>query len=214
MIIMQTLDAAKQKQHILSSNLGSVIFEHEHDDALCVQYHPKGIKGRLKALHGEHKMLMELQGGVIPELDSHSPIPSNPTPLASRFSPWHACGTDYVKYSAGMKRTSHLQLVGVTLALAPGDSDVGAATKQWEDMFGIPRSGNELYFANARVTFLPGSEGQVEGLTSITIAVQGRDRMAQILESARKEGLCGDLWIEMLGARWYFVQAEDVVAKL
>ena len=104
--------------------------------------------------------------------------------------------------------------MSATLKLAPGDADVGAATTQWQDMFGIPRSGNEMYFTNARLTFLPGSEGKVEGLNSITIAVQGRDRMAQILDRARKEGLCRDRWIEMLGVRWYFVQAEDVVAKL
>jgi anthranilate/para-aminobenzoate synthase component II len=45
MIIMQTEDAKKRKQYIESKKLGKVIFEHEHDDAVCIQYHPKSIMG-------------------------------------------------------------------------------------------------------------------------------------------------------------------------
>jgi hypothetical protein len=48
MIIMQTEDAKKRREYIKSKELAKVIFEHEHDDAMCVQYHPKGIKGRLR----------------------------------------------------------------------------------------------------------------------------------------------------------------------
>lgn len=47
MIIMQTIDAAKQRQSIESRGLAKVIWKHEHDDAVAVQYHPKGIKGGL-----------------------------------------------------------------------------------------------------------------------------------------------------------------------
>lgn len=46
MIIMQTLDAVKQRKSIESRGLAKVIWEHESDDAVCVQYHPKGIKGK------------------------------------------------------------------------------------------------------------------------------------------------------------------------
>lgn len=58
MAIMQTEDAARQRAYIESKGLGEVIFSHEQDDTLCVQYHPKEIKG-----------------GMIPEIDSHSLIP-------------------------------------------------------------------------------------------------------------------------------------------
>jgi hypothetical protein len=46
MIIMQTENAKKRRDHIKSKGLAKVIFEHEHGDAVCVQYHPRGIRGR------------------------------------------------------------------------------------------------------------------------------------------------------------------------
>lgn len=147
---------------------------------------------------------------MITELDSHSPTPSNPTPLATRFSHWHACGPDYVSYSAGMKRCSHLQLTGATLRLAPGESDTEAAAKQWEEIWAIPRAGSNLYFTNAHLSFAAGSEGEAEGLDSITIAVQGREKMDGILSRASKEGLCGEGWFNMLGVRWFLIQAEEI----
>lgn len=45
MIIMQTLDAVARRSYIESKGLSKVIYAHEHDDAVCIQYHPKGIKG-------------------------------------------------------------------------------------------------------------------------------------------------------------------------
>jgi hypothetical protein len=45
MIIMQTEDAKKRREHIEAAGLSKVIFEHEHLDAVCIQYHPRGIKG-------------------------------------------------------------------------------------------------------------------------------------------------------------------------
>ena len=42
---MQTEDAARRQAYIESKGLGKAIFSREQDDALCVQYHPKGIKG-------------------------------------------------------------------------------------------------------------------------------------------------------------------------
>lgn len=150
----------------------------------------------------------------MPELDSHSPTPNNPTPIGSRFSPWHACGSDYGAYAAGMKRCSDLQLMGATLRLAPGDSDSEAAARQWNDYFDIPSAGSELYFTNARLSFVPETKGKLEGLDSITLAVQGEERMNEILNRANKEGLCGDGWINMVGVRWFLVQAEDIKPRL
>ena len=46
MIIMQTADAAKQRERIESQDLAKVIYTSEQDDSTWVQYHPKGIKGR------------------------------------------------------------------------------------------------------------------------------------------------------------------------
>jgi hypothetical protein len=145
----------------------------------------------------------------MPELDSHAISPNNPDPLGSRFSRWHACGTDYASYSASMKRHSDLQLVGAVCRLAPGNTDTETAARRWEEVFGVPRVRNELAFTNARMRFVPGVEGKPEGLESITIAVDGEARMTGILERARLEGLCGDGWVNMVGVKWYFVQAGD-----
>src|SRR6266498_2684348 len=148
MIIMQTSDANAQRKRIESRGLGKVIYSHEHDGAVCVQYHPKGVKGTTSfyyfvcfrvcvmvagnivgALRTADVVWWD-KGGMMPELDSHTPTPQNPDPLTSRFSPWHACGPDYEAYSAGMKRAFHLHLIGVTLRLAPHDTDIEAAAKQ------------------------------------------------------------------------------------
>ena len=145
----------------------------------------------------------------MPELDSHTPSRDNPEPLTFRFSPWHAAGADYGSYSAAMKRCSDLHLVGAVCRLAPGDTDTEAAARRWEELFGMPRSRDELAFTNARMRFTSGEKGKPEGLESITIAVEGEERMAAILDRARKEGLCGDGWIDVVGVKWYLVQADD-----
>jgi len=190
MVIMQNEDAAARRDYITSSGLGKVIFEHEEDDVVCVQYHPKGMKG-----------------GMMPELDSHRPSKENPKPLTSPFSPWHACGSDYKAYSAIMKRNTHLQLSGLVCRLAPGDVRHEDAPRQWEDMFGVARSRDLLAFTNARLGFMRGEEGKPEGLVSITIGVTGQETLKGILDRASKEGLCGDGWINMLGVKWYFYVA-------
>jgi len=197
MIIMQTLDAVARRSYIESKGLSKVIYVHEHDDAVCIQYHPKGIKG-----------------GMMPELDSHKPSSAEPDPLGSRFSPWHPCGNDYSSYVAGMKRCSELHLVGAVCRLAPGDSDTVAAARQWEEIFGVPRMGDQLTFTNARMDFTKGVEGQPEGLVSITVAVEGTERMAGILDRAREEGLCGDGWINLVGVKWYFVPAGEGASRV
>ncbi|KAF2275324.1 uncharacterized protein EI97DRAFT_400161 [Westerdykella ornata] len=186
MIIMQTEDARKRREYIESKNLAKVIWSYDHGDSVCVQYHPKGIKG-----------------GIMPELDSHTPSPENPTPLKSRFSPWHACGSDHNAYYSGMKRSSHLSLEGCVLRLAPGDLGHEAAARQWEEIFGVGRSRDLLAFTNARLGFARGQEGMSEGLVSITVGVNGRDKLAQIWERATNLGLVEDKWINMCGVRWY-----------
>jgi hypothetical protein len=141
----------------------------------------------------------------MPELDSHAPSPSNPTPLATEYSPWHACGKDFEKYSAGMQRCAHLKLISVTLRLAPGQSDGRSASRQWQDFFGVRQEGDESVFTNARMKFAPGTEGQPEGLESVTIGVRGKDKFDNILKAIKREGLCGDGWTDMLGVKWYFM---------
>ncbi|KAH7397203.1 hypothetical protein BKA66DRAFT_508985 [Pyrenochaeta sp. MPI-SDFR-AT-0127] len=188
MIIMQTEDAKKRREYIEAAGLAKVIFGHEHDDAVCVQYHPKGIKG-----------------GMMPELDSHAPGPNNPTPLKSRFSPWHACGSDYQAYYPGMKRSEHLTLEGCVLRLQPGDFDHEAGSRQWEELFGVARSRDLLAFTNAKLGFVPGREGQTEGLVSITIGVNSQDKLEAILGRARKAGACGNGWLDMCGVKWHLV---------
>ncbi|PSN74043.1 hypothetical protein BS50DRAFT_595526 [Corynespora cassiicola Philippines] len=196
MIIMQTEDAKKRREHIESEGLAKVIWGYEHGDTVCVQYHPKGIKG-----------------GMMPELDSHTPSPNNPTPLKSRFSPWHACGSDHKVYYPVMKRNAHLSLEGCVLRLAPGDVGHEAAARQWEEIFGVGRSRDLLAFTNSRLGFIPGREGESEGLVTITVGVDGTDRLQGILDRASKLGLCGDGWINMVGIRWYFVLTGQDAAK-
>lgn len=150
----------------------------------------------------------------MPELDSHSPSATNPNPLASPYSPWHACGPDFPQYSAAMKRRSHLRLLGATLRLSPERRDIDAAAEQWKHLFGIERNGNVLEFTNAKLTFVAGVEGFAEGLESITIGVKGKDRYNRVLDHIRREGVqeghpeegCAN----MLGIRWYFVLEDDI----
>jgi hypothetical protein len=142
---------------------------------------------------------------MMPELDSHAAHPNNPTPLKSRFSPWHAAGSDHKVYYPGMRRSAHLTLEGCILRLAPGDYNHEAAARQWEELFGVSRSRDLLAFTNARLGFVPGREGEPEGLVSITIGVNGKEKLDGILSRAREEGLCGDGWINMCGVKWYFV---------
>ncbi|KAK7185931.1 hypothetical protein DPSP01_009919 [Paraphaeosphaeria sporulosa] len=197
MIIMQTEDAKKRREHIEANQLSKVIWGYENDDVACVQYHPKG-----------------LQGGMMVELDSHASTKNNPTPLKDRFSPWHACGPDYAKYSEGMKRTSHLNLEGCVLRLAPGDLGHEAAARRWEEVFGVGRSRDLLAFTNARLGFVRGQDGEREGLVSVTVGVNGTREFHAILDRADKAGLCGDGWINMCGVKFYFTLTGHGQAKL
>ena len=153
-------------------------------------------------------------GGMTPELDSHAPSPNNPTPLKSRFSPWHACGPDHTTYYPGMKRSAHLSLEGCVLRLQPGDYDHEAAARQWEEIFGVERSRDLLAFTNARIGFVPGQRGRSEGLVSLTIGVKGRDKLDAILRRAREAGVCDDGGVQMCGVKWNFVLTGHEDAKL
>jgi hypothetical protein len=186
MIIMQTEDAKKRRQHIEETGRARAIWGYEHEDVTCVQYHPKGIRG-----------------GVMVELDSHAQNADNAAPLTTRFSPWHACGPDYKVYSAAMKRSATLTLQGCVLRLAPGDGDHEAAARQWEDIFGVARSRDLLTFTNARLGFVPGQEGFHEGLVSITVGVNGTDELEAIRARAREAGVYGSEGIVMCGIRWH-----------
>ena len=146
----------------------------------------------------------------MPELDSHGASAEHPDPLSSTFSPWHAAGTDYTSYSAGMRRRSDLHLIGAVCRLAPGDTNTDAALNQWEELFGIPKDLNQLVFTNAKMGFVKGVEGLSDGLVSVTIAVEGEERLSGIMQRATKRGICRDGWVNMLGLRWYFVLAGEV----
>ena len=160
----------------------------------------------------------------MPELDSHAPCAPNPTPLATRFSPWHACGADYGGYSAGMRSTKQLHLLGCELRLSAGDDDVDGAVAQWGALFGVPASRQtskdglpvELAFTNCSMGFVKGEEGESEGLVSVTVGVDGEGELRGIKERARKEGVWRDGkgvrgmdgWVEMVGVKWYLVSME------
>lgn len=146
----------------------------------------------------------------MPELDSHARTATNPTPLESPYSPWHACGPGYPQYSAAMRRRSHLKLLGVTLRLSQGHSDTDAAAQQWQDYFGVEKNGSALEFTNATLKFVPGVEGLAEGLESITIGVKGKDRYKRVLDLVSREGLRGNGFANMLGIRWYFVLEDEL----
>lgn len=153
---------------------------------------------------------------MIPELDQHMAEADNPTPLTSRFSPWHACGLSYRKYSDGMRQSEHLSLEGCILQLEPGDVEHEAAARQWEEIFGIAKSRDLLAFTNARLGFIPGKEGQAGGLVSITVGVGDKLELDGILQRAREVGLYEDHQIKMCGILWYFVLTgySKSVAKL
>lgn len=153
-------------------------------------------------------------GGMMPELDSHAPGPNNPTPLKSRFSPWHACGTDHKAYYPGMKQSAHLSLEGCVLRLQPGDYGHEAAARQWEDMFGVARSRDLLAFTNARMGFVPGREGHTEGLISITVGVRGQEQLDAILRRAEEANVCKEGRTRMCGVQWNFVLAGHAEPKL
>lgn len=151
----------------------------------------------------------------MPELDSHRTTSSNPDPLNTQFSPWHACGpsSTYPTYSAGMKRHKDLHLLGATLRLKPGEEDTHEAAKQWENILGVKARGPELMFTNARIEFVKGVDGKPEGIIEIMVGVEGRERLRGIFDRAREEGCQVDESrgaVEMLGVRFSFVDFAEV----
>jgi hypothetical protein len=148
---------------------------------------------------------------VIPELDSHHVSSSHPHPLSERFSPWHAAGppSSYSKYSAAMRRHGDLHLLSAVLRLAPGDHDTNGAAKQWKHLFGVHRglTQEELAFTNAKIIFVPGQKSKHEGIVTITIGVNGKERLDNIFQRATDQRLRIDDEgsVEMLGILWRFV---------
>lgn len=207
MIIMQSEDAEARSRQIEAAGLSKVIFKHPFsysypswggvkDEGFCIQYHPKGFKG-----------------GMMPELDCHIPCEKNQTPLTDRFSPWYTCGEEYDRYVVEMKKASHLHLLGCNLHL--GDADTDGAARQWSDTFGVPVYHGQLTFTNAIIGFSHGPDGLPEGLLYVSIVVDDKQRMDNILARARAAGKTvhtpGD-WFEMVGVRWNFVFIPDMAA--
>jgi len=196
MIIAQTANAAARRKYIEERGLAKVIFSHGTEEALCVQYHPRGIRG-----------------GVMMELDTVYPTAKRTDPMNEEFSPYPSLGPNSRRssYIDGMRKSSSLTLVGALLRLAPGDEDVEGAAGQWEAIFGIPRGKEKglLSFTNMWVRFLPGEYGKKEGLDEIVIAVDERERLDGILNRARTlEGVrIHEGVVEMLGVRWRFTPA-------
>ena len=51
MIIMQTIDALTRKLYVESKGFSKVIFFHETEDSVCVQYHPKDFRGMVHRIY-------------------------------------------------------------------------------------------------------------------------------------------------------------------
>lgn len=113
-----------------------------------------------------------------------------------------------------MKRSGHLTLEGCVLRLQPGDTDHEAAARQWEEIFGVTRSRDLLAFTNARLGFVGGRDGQPDGLLSITIGVNGSDKLADIVARAKEAGVYADGRLAMCGVQWNLVLKGHGPAKL
>lgn len=217
MIIMQTLHADRRKHEITSGQRfpstggRKVIFEHEfdysyplpqwqgygvRDRGVCIQFHPKGIRG-----------------GMLPELDGHEVCSANPNPVGDRFSPWHPLGADYKGYVEGMRRAGELFLEGVVLRLGEGEGDTQAAVEQWSDGFGVPSQEGKLVFSNCNMVFEKGKEGQSEGLDRVVLRIQGRKRWEEIRTRAREAGVWHDRgnggFFRLVGVDWHIVLSEE-----
>jgi hypothetical protein len=152
----------------------------------------------------------------MPELDSHASTPAWPVPHAAPISPWGALGplARAPLYMAAMRDAAHLRLVGVVLRLEPHDADTIGAARQWEGTFGVVRDKDCLHFTNARMGFVAGVRGEHDGIQSITVAVEGRERLERMVWAARNEGVWDEGgFARMVGVRWYFVEAAASAAK-
>ncbi|KAE9380564.1 hypothetical protein N431DRAFT_552700 [Stipitochalara longipes BDJ] len=201
MIIMQTASAIARRDYLTSHSLAEVIFEHKTEESVCIQYHPKTIKG-----------------GVIPELDSHFAKEGSPDGMKEKVAPWHACGplSGFARYRDAMERHSHLRFLTIILQLAPGDQDVEGAARQWESLFGVERvEVNQVAFTNTFLAFLAGREGERERLKGIAVGVLGKENLDGILGRASVEGLevheedYGGSF-EMLGVMWRFILEDRI----
>jgi len=190
MLIMQCPSASSRRSYIESQNLGRVIFSYDHGEVECVQYHPKTVPG-----------------GVISECDSHGGG-ERQGGLEKRMGRWHACGTDWKRYSGIMERRTRLGFRGVVCRLDEGESDTEHAARRWEEVFVDSRKGNTIQFwGGVELEFLAGEKGKREGIEIIKLDVDGKQRLDELLERAGKEGLkrVSENSIEMLGIIWVFL---------
>jgi hypothetical protein len=150
-----------------------------------------------------------LLGGVLSELDSHTPSPTNPEPIARGFSPWHACGSsfNYGTYSSAMRRNGDLHLLGATLRLLPGETDTQNAAGRWETIFDVKRNEESIEFTNSKIRFIKGEDGQADGIVTITIGVEGKSRLEEIFWRAKLERATSTqpACLAMLGVTWRFI---------
>jgi hypothetical protein len=110
-----------------------------------------------------------------------------------------------------MKRHSNLHLLSATCRLAPGNEDTDGAARQWEDVFGVKRgtSKGQNEFVNAKLKFIPGMQGERDGLVEICIGVEGNVAWSNVLGRADRAGVLGnDGIVDMVGVRWKFVLLE------
>jgi hypothetical protein len=193
---MQTHDAGARRTQIERRQHRSgkaVLWDNGNTKrSYAVQYHPKIVPGN-----------------IMPELDTMYPTVEWPDMLGEQFAPWHGFPGSYKNYAPAMKRTGHLQLVKLQFRLPPGQDNVLHAARQWRDVFGVPMTGATLTFTNSTMEFLKGETGKREGLESLTIAVQGKEKLDGILQRAKKEGILRGDWVELCGSRWYFIYAGE-----
>jgi hypothetical protein len=110
-----------------------------------------------------------------------------------------------------MKRYANLHLLSAACRLAPGDEDTESAARQWEDTFGIKRGKikGESEFLNAKLKFIPGKQGERDGLIELCIGVEGKVAWSNVLGRANRAGVLGnDGIVDMVGVRWKFVLLE------
>jgi len=194
MLIMQCPSASSRRSYIETQNLGRVIFSYDHGQVECVQYHPKTVPG-----------------GVITECDSHGGEGAEGG-LERRIARWHACGGEWESYRGRMERSKGVRFKGVVCRLGERKSDMEQAARRWEEVFGVERKGNKVEFlGGVELEFLAGEKGKREGIESIRLDVDGKDRLDRIIERAGKEGLkrVGESSIEMLGSVWEFSPREQ-----
>ena len=116
-----------------------------------------------------------------------------------------------------MKRHADLKLLGVRLRLEPDDKDTHGAAMQWENILGVKSVGLGVQFTNGRMEFVKGAIGVPEGIIDVTIGVDGKIKLSDVLERARAEGCLVDEClsaVDILGVRFFFVNINEMKSYL